>query len=86
MRPTHAVDVLVVEDNPGDALLIETALDDAVDGVFRMRTATTLAEAIEQLREGAIDVVLTDLGLPDSEGKGLTRPLGIDLDDKGALS
>jgi len=75
MRPSRAVDVLVVEDNPGDALLIETALEDAVDGVFRMRTATTLAEAIEQLREGAIDVVLTDLGLPDSEGIGTVRAL-----------
>ncbi len=75
MKPSRATNVLVVEDSPGDALLVETALDDAVDSVFRIRRAATLAAALDELREGAIDIVLTDLGLPDSDGIGTVRAI-----------
>jgi signal transduction histidine kinase len=63
-----ALRVLLVEDNPGDAALIKRLLTKpaptkhVVDGVDR------LSAAIERCTNGNVDVVLLDLGLPDSHG------------------
>ena len=59
--------VLVVEDNPGDELLIRDTLS-ASQQANVVGHATTLAEACEQIDAGRPDVVLLDLGLPDSRG------------------
>jgi serine phosphatase RsbU (regulator of sigma subunit) len=58
--------VLLVEDDDGDALLVEDELAETLPGceVLRLRT---LAEALSQPPEG-IDCVLLDLGLPDTGG------------------
>ena len=56
--------VLVVEDDPGDALLVEEHLADA-DLDVDLRLAQTLDEAVERLD---VDCVLLDLGLPDANG------------------
>jgi phosphoserine phosphatase RsbU/P len=56
--------VLLIEDNPGDAFLIQDELRSGFDLVRVER----LAEALEQLRSGGFDVVLLDLSLPDSFG------------------
>ena len=58
--------VLLVEDNPGDARLIVEALRESPE--FNLQRVDHLKSAIEQLGRAAIDVVLLDLGLPDSEG------------------
>ncbi|TAN80461.1 MAG: response regulator [Magnetospirillum sp.] len=61
--------VLLVEDEPGDAKLVEFALRMSVSPVFMVKHVTTLAAAIEHVKSGAdIDVVLLDLSLPDSSG------------------
>ncbi|MGZ4846223.1 MAG: sensor histidine kinase [Halobacteriota archaeon] len=62
-----ALRVLLVEDNPGDAVLIKRLLTTPptkhiVYGVDR------LSAAIERCADGNVDVVLLDLGLPDSHG------------------
>lgn len=62
--PTH---VLIVEDNPGDARLIEESLREA-RGAFVVEHADRLAHALERLRDGGVDVVLLDLSLPDASG------------------
>lgn len=68
------IHVLLVEDNPADARLVEEALKDATVGVdFRVSLATTLRGAIALLEEERPDVVLLDLGLPDCE-RGETYP------------
>lgn len=59
--------VLVVEDNPDDAILVERALD-ATRRPFVREGATRLSAALNRLARGGIDVVLLDLGLPDADG------------------
>ncbi len=61
--------VLLVEDNPGDVFLLREMVDDEPNSRFRVEAETNrLADAIERLRGGTIDVVLLDLSLPDSRG------------------
>ena len=61
--------VLLVEDNPGDARLIEESLADAVGDPFDVETADRLATALRRLSSGGIDAILLDLSLPDSKGQ-----------------
>ena len=56
--------ILVVEDDDGDALLVEVMLEDAGAAVTLSR-ARTIDEALTMLD---VDCVLLDLGLPDSQG------------------
>ncbi len=65
---TKPIDVLLVEDDPGDRKLIEQALAEPSHffGPFNVETAETLCEAVERLGEGKYDIVLLDLNLPDS--------------------
>ncbi|HLH21734.1 MAG TPA: ATP-binding protein [Chloroflexota bacterium] len=67
------LDVLLVEDNPGDARLIREMLNDVPAARLRLRQADRLATGLEQL-DGA-DVVLLDLSLPDSQGLETFRRL-----------
>lgn len=61
--------VLLVEDNPGDARLVLSALKASGSPSFHVNHEETLAGAIDRLRSGPpFDVVLLDLGLPDSSG------------------
>jgi two-component system cell cycle sensor histidine kinase/response regulator CckA len=60
--------LLLVEDNPGDVLLLEETLSEVAAGEFRTSHAGTLAEATRLLRRHRFDAVLLDLGLPDSTG------------------
>jgi signal transduction histidine kinase len=59
--------VLLVEDNPGDAVLVREMLRGAADG-FRLQVATTLRGAVEALGEDRADCLLLDLSLPDASG------------------
>jgi len=60
--------LLLVEDNPGDARLIREYLDEAGPEKFAARQAPTLEEGFRMLEGAAVDVVLLDLSLPDSRG------------------
>lgn len=61
--------VLLVEDNPADVLLIREILNETRLGPFAiLEPVARLAAALQRLDEGGIDVVLLDLGLPDSQG------------------
>src|SRR4051794_27109098 len=61
--------VLLVEDNPGDVFLLREMVDNEPNSRFQVAAETNrLADAIERLRAGTIDVVLLDLSLPDSRG------------------
>ena len=59
--------VLLIEDNPGDARLVQEMLVDA-EGTFRVQTATSLVAALDALAHEKFDVALVDLSLPDSNG------------------
>jgi signal transduction histidine kinase len=79
MLTSAPVNVLLVEDNPGDARLTREMLSDARSGRFNVMTAVTLADALALLQvddtaAADLDVVLLDLSLPDSKGlEGVLR-------------
>ncbi len=60
------VSVLMIEDNPGDARIIQDMLADAENIEFAIDWKQTLRGGLESLSENKYDVVLLDLGLPDS--------------------
>jgi DNA-binding response OmpR family regulator len=64
---TTPIRVLLVENNPRDAQRIVQMLRDATDD-FDLQRVEHLAAALDQLGRAAVDVVLLDLGLPDSQG------------------
>jgi signal transduction histidine kinase len=64
------IEILLVEDNSDDACLIQEMLSGAGAVPYTLEIADSLAAALERLRAGTIDVMLLDLGLPDSCGVG----------------
>jgi signal transduction histidine kinase/CheY-like chemotaxis protein len=60
--------VLLVEDNPGDARLIREMLAETGGDGFEIDWVSELGEGLERLGAGRVDLVLLDLGLPDSRG------------------
>lgn len=60
--------VLVVEDNPADARLIQEMLVESDGEGFQVTRADRLRSGLERLAAGGFDVVLLDLSLPDSQG------------------
>ncbi len=62
-----AVRVLLVEDNPVQARLIQGLLSQSRSPAFEVDLAGSLAAGIERINRGGVDVVLLDLILPDSE-------------------
>jgi len=62
------VGLLLVEDDDCSALLIQKMLSCWKYGSLEIRRTDRLSLAIEELRQGGIDLVLLDLGLPDSQG------------------
>lgn len=62
--------LLLIEDNPGDAQLIRTYLDEGAVEEFAVTHVTSLQDAVLELLDGEPGMVLLDLGLPDSQGIG----------------
>ncbi|WP_413031079.1 PP2C family protein-serine/threonine phosphatase [Mycolicibacterium litorale] len=59
--------VLLVEDDRGDALLVEELIVDAVTDI-RLRWAESMAHAAREIKTSRPDCVLLDLNLPDANG------------------
>jgi signal transduction histidine kinase len=64
----RALNVLLVEDNPGDAHLIQRLLTKSSATKHTLDAVDRLNAGIERCDQGRVDVVLLDLGLPDSQG------------------
>ena len=62
------VRVLLVEDNPGDARLVQHFLSRCKEPVFEVRHETSLTKGLKRLQPEAVDVVILDLHLPDQNG------------------
>lgn len=60
--------MLLIEDSAVEARLIRELLTEAPQSHVELDHAATLAEGIEALEAGNIDLVLLDLSLPDSHG------------------
>jgi len=66
---SKVINLLLVEDDPGDSRLIQLALKElAPDLEFTVKTAESLAEGLDCLQTESFNLVLLDLGLPDSQG------------------
>jgi DNA-binding NarL/FixJ family response regulator len=61
------INVVVIEDDPGDALIAEEYLAEEPSGKFQVLWTRTLAEGVAAI-DSSTDCVLLDLGLPDSQG------------------
>jgi two-component sensor histidine kinase len=66
MHTPENLTLLLVEDNPGDAALIQELAIEAIPA--ELIHVNRLAAACRRLAAGGIDLVLLDLSLPDSQG------------------
>ena len=71
----RAMNVLLIEDNPGDARLIRELLKRGHDGEIEMYTCMSLQEGLLLITEHMPDIVLLDLSLPDSHGLSTIQKL-----------
>jgi DNA-binding NarL/FixJ family response regulator len=70
------IQILLIEDNPGDVRLIREMLTEADPGACQITVFDRLASARPALEQGGYDVVLLDLTLPDSTGLATLSCLG----------
>lgn len=68
MKNNNLLTVLLVEDDPDDAELIQELLSDEKDYSFKIQWVTRLEKALNSLSTALYDVILLDLSLPDSFG------------------
>lgn len=62
------IKILLIEDNPGDVRLIQDMLKEAGAAQFELEHADRLSSGLERLNMREFDVILLDLGLPESYG------------------
>ena len=63
-----AIKVLLVEDNPVDALMVRAALERCASATFTVDSTDRLDAAIKKSSSTPADVLLLDLCLPDAQG------------------
>jgi signal transduction histidine kinase len=64
----HPLHILLIEDNPGDARIVEILLEESDLPNCKIYHFQTLADGVKALMQRDFDVVLLDLSLPDSRG------------------
>lgn len=69
----EAIQVLLVEDNSGDALLLREMFSKEAPGSFQLTHLMRMSAALKHLAEARVDIVLLDMGLPDESGLGGVR-------------
>jgi PAS domain S-box-containing protein len=75
MNVRQTTNILLIEDNPGDAQLVKIYMKDAAFK-YELFVADTFFEGMDILNKHEVDIVLLDLSLPDSQGfKTLNRYL-----------
>ena len=68
MDENRKIKILLIEDNPGDARIIEELLNESGSFHYGLTWVDQLSKGLELIGIGGIDIILTDLGLPDSQG------------------
>jgi len=61
------INVLLIEDNPGDARLLQEILKEENGASFRFTCVDRLSAGLAWLTGNEVDAILLDLGLPDSQ-------------------
>jgi PAS domain S-box-containing protein len=67
-EPSPPINLLIVDDSPTDVALIQRMLRSAQHTSFQVELAERLSQALDIVAIGKTDVMLLDLGLPDSQG------------------
>lgn len=67
-REGGPIRVLLIEDNPGDALLMQEWVAEAAADQFQMEREACLSAGLERLKQQTFDLIVLDLTLPDSRG------------------
>ena len=81
-QETH---ILLVEDDPADARLIEIYLEESGFGDWFIDRAQSIREALEQLEERDYAIVLLDLTLPDGTGPENIRRIKATFPDQNVV-
>jgi CheY-like chemotaxis protein len=85
MTEQRHIRILVVEDNPQDVFLLRAALPGAGLQNVELVHTERLADALQIVRQDVMDVILTDLNLPDSMGLETVRALARQADNTPVL-
>ena len=73
---TKLINILMVDDDPDDCRMVEQVLKKSLQTTeFTIETAQGLADGLVRLKNHSFDLVLLDLGLPDSSGIETVREL-----------
>ena len=62
------IEILLFEDNPGDAYLVGEMLEEFSDFPYELKNVGTLSEGLSLLKERPFNIILSDLRLPDRDG------------------
>ena len=62
------LNILLIEDNPADAKLIDIYLHEAYGKEYVLSTCDYLHKGLEKLTKKTFDIIIIDLSLPDSSG------------------
>lgn len=81
MEPTQ---ILLIEDDAMDATLMRLSLDRSL-GNYETKCASRLKVGVELARSQEYSVIITDLGLPDSQGLGAIEHLRIASPDAAII-
>jgi signal transduction histidine kinase len=68
-----ALQILLVEDNAGDARLLREMFSKEKPDSFELTHLLRMSEAETHLAKGGVDIVLLDMGLPDGHGLDTVR-------------
>lgn len=66
--PEEAIAVLLIEDNPNDARVLQEMLSQSKGTQFEVEYSDCLSVGLKRLEKGGIKVILLDLFLPESKG------------------
>ena len=60
--------VLLIEDNDEAMVLVKNAFQECGEGKYRLEWAADLTGGLQRLARGGVNIIILDLGLPDSTG------------------
>ncbi|MDD1764296.1 MAG: response regulator, partial [Methanobacteriaceae archaeon] len=75
------IKVLLVEDNPGDVIIIREMFKEIYGIHFKVTHADGLHKGIKHLNNNDFDILLLDLNLPDSQGLETFRSINQNAQD-----